>query len=140
LKAERVAYITVTVTVPEEHVADVLRYAAGLAESEAQTQGEPRRGTPRGFGREAVRNAYFGGSSDYWRPWLEYLADNPDEWLSGPAIAQAIDMDPAAVPGMLGAAERRCRQWPPYEKRWVDGRREFLMPGYVAETIHELAG
>ena len=134
------AFVSVTVTVPEEHVADVLRYAAELAEYDAEpAPNERRRGTPHGFGREAVRKAYLGGSSEYWRPWLEHLADSPDEWLSGPEIAQAIGMDSAAVPGMLGAAERRCRQRPPYEKRWVDGHREFLMPASAAEIIRELA-
>jgi hypothetical protein len=41
------------------------------------------------------------------RPWLEFLAANPDERLSGNDIAVGIGMDPASVPGMLGAAERR---------------------------------
>lgn len=136
------AFVTVTVTVPEEHVADMLRYAAELTESESEAltgSGERKRATPHGFGREAVRKAYLGGSSEFWRPWLEHLASNPDEWLSGPEIAEGVDMDPAAVPGMLGAAERRCRQRPPYEKRWMDGHREFLMPESVAEIIRELA-
>ena len=134
------AFVTVTVTVPEEHVADLLRYAASLAESEVgPMEGERKRGTPHGFGREAVRRAYLGGDSENWRPWLEFLAANADEWLSGREIAEGIDMDPASVPGMLGAAERRCGKRPPYEKRWVDGRREFLMPEPVAEVVRELA-
>jgi hypothetical protein len=134
------AFVTVTVTVPEEYVADVLRYAASLAEPEVEPmQGERRRGTPHGFGRDAVRRAYLGGDSQNWRPWLEFLAANPDEWLSGRDIAAGIGMDPASVPGMLGAAERRCGRRPPYEKRWVDGRREFLMPEAVAEVVLELA-
>ena len=135
------AYVTVTVTVPEEFVSDVLRHAADLAEPEDEAgQAERRRGTPHGFGREAVRRAYEGGESDYWRPWLEHLADHPDEWFSGPDIAEAIGMRADAVAGMLGAAERRCKQRPPYEKQWVNGHREFLMPESVARVIRELAG
>jgi hypothetical protein len=40
---------------------------------------------------------------------------------------------------MLGAAERRCKQRPPYEKRWEGGVRYFFMPSRVAEVIEELA-
>jgi hypothetical protein len=135
-----VAFTTVTVTVPEEYVSDVLRYAADLAEPDDEVeQLERRRGTPHGYGREAVRGAYLGGSSDTWRPWLEHLAANADRWLPQADIANAIGMDPTSVPGMLGAAERRCKQRPPYEKRWVQGRREFLMPTSVARVILELA-
>jgi hypothetical protein len=40
---------------------------------------------------------------------------------------------------MLGAAERRCKQRPPYEKTWQGDVRYFRMPVRVAEVIEELA-
>jgi hypothetical protein len=40
---------------------------------------------------------------------------------------------------MLGAAERRCKQLPPYEKAFEDGEYWFRMPTKVAEAIRQLA-
>jgi hypothetical protein len=41
---------------------------------------------------------------------------------------------------MLGAAERRCGGYPPYEKSgYTEGDHWFRMPKDVAETIKEVA-
>lgn len=141
------ALVTVTVTVPEENVADLLRHAAALIEGDADERiqwTDPEvnggGGTRWGFGRAAVRKAYQGGTSDYWRPFLEYLASRPDEWVTSEEAAEAVGLDISQLPGMLGAAERRCRQRPPYEKQWdASGHREFLMPERVAVTVQEVA-
>ncbi len=41
---------------------------------------------------------------------------------------------------MLGAAERRCKQLPPYEKAWEENQYWFRMPNEVAAVVKELAG
>jgi hypothetical protein len=87
-----------------------------------------------------VRRNYLGGVSDYWRPFLEELAAHPDEWLSWQQLCGAIDLPPRKASGMLGAAERRCKQLPPYEKAIEDGEYWFRMPASVADVIRSLAG
>jgi hypothetical protein len=145
-----VGYTTLTVSVPEGKEGDLLRYAASLAGGtpsedddfiEDDDQPEPANGRRRwGTGRRAVRDAYLGGVSDVWRPFLEYLADNAGEWVSWPELCEHIDRTPREASGMLGAAERRCNGRPPYEKAWQGRVRHFRMEPNVAEIINELRG
>jgi hypothetical protein len=89
--------------------------------------------------RAAVKKNYLGGISDYWRPFLQELAANPDEWLSWQDLCEAIELEPNRASGMLGAAERRCKLLPPYEKAYEDNTYWFRMPKDVADVVTELA-
>jgi hypothetical protein len=136
------ALVTVSATVPQERVADLLRYAASLHETDTEPgdDGEAGNGRVRwGWGRQAVHEAYLGGTSDRWRPFLDYLANRPDQWVPWKELLEAIDFIPQQGAGMLGAAERRCHQRPPYEKRWNNQVREFRMPAQVADYVKEVA-
>lgn len=148
---------TVTVSVPEGKEADLLSYAAELVrlEPEGHLDGLKGQELPQGTEGDAsdsenatrwnwapsnVREAYFGGVSRAWRPFLEFLADHPDEWVAWPELCQHIHRTPREASGMLGAAERRCKRSRPYEKRWDGPVRYFRMPGDVAKIIREAAG
>src|SRR5215211_3364155 len=79
--------VNINVSVPEEHVAHVYAYVADLLNggngdgaSEVPPPKNAKRAA-RGFGRDSVRRNYLGGQSNYWRPFLEALADQPDEWV-----------------------------------------------------------
>lgn len=85
-----------------------------------------------------MRSAYLGGVSEVWRPFLEYLADRPDEWVPWPDLCEHIERTPQEASGMLGAAERRCGGLPPYEKRWIGRTRHFRMPTSADEIVREL--
>lgn len=144
-------FTTLTVSVPEGKEADLLRFAASLAgtrpegtieEPEDPEGGDPATGNGRrrwNWGRSRVRDAYFGGVSNVWRPFLEYLADRPDEWVSWHELCKHIHRSPREASGMLGAAERRCGGRPPYEKKWEGTVRFFRMPEALAEMIKEAA-
>ncbi len=77
---------------------------------------------------------------DYWRPFLEELADNAGEWVEWTVLCNAVGLTPRQASGMLGAAERRCKQLPPYEKAWEENQYWFRMPNEVAAVVKELAG
>jgi hypothetical protein len=144
-------FTTLTVSVPEGKEADLLRFAAllagPLAVSTIEGPEEPDGGDPGhrtgrrrwGWGRSSVRDAYFGGVSNVWRPFLEYLAERPDEWVSWHDLCDHIQRTPREASGMLGAAERRCGGRPPYEKKWEGTVRYFRMPAQLAELIKEAA-
>jgi hypothetical protein len=141
------AMTTVSVTVPEENVADLYRYAADLVsgdadeeweESEAEETNSNGKAKP-GFGRATVRKSYLGGVSQVWRPMLEHLAEHAGEWVLWPDVCDAVNRTPRQMAGALGAAERRVNNKPPYEKRWNNGVREFRMNETVAEFIREVA-
>jgi hypothetical protein len=129
------ALVTVSVSVPEDRVGELYEFAGRLC-SNGST--ETNRGTRWGFGREAVRKAYWGGTSDYWRPFLEELAANPDEWLAWHDLCAAIGLAPKQASGMLGAAERRLKGRPPFERSYEGGQYYFRMPSTVAEVINEI--
>lgn len=137
--------VAVSVSVPEEAAADLLRYAATLCEGGVPTddvdveEGENGHRAPWGMGRARVRSAYQGGVSDYWRPFLEYLAERPNEWVAWSELHDAVGMTAREASGMLGAAERRCGGRLPYQKRWNQQVREFRMPQRVADIVAELA-
>jgi len=136
------ALVTVSLTVPEERVADLLRFAADLHEVDTEPSEDAEAGSGRarwGWGRQAVREAYLGGTSDRWRPFLDYLALRPDQWVPWEELLDAIHFLPMQGAGMLGAAERRCHQRPPYEKRWTNQVREFRMTAQVAEYVREVS-
>jgi hypothetical protein len=132
---------TVSVTVPEERIPDLLRYAADLNEVETEPSVDPQTGVKArwGWGRQAVHDAYLGGTSESWRPFLDHLAEHADEWVTWEELLKVIDFTAQQGAGMLGAAERRCKGRPPYEKRITGNVREFRMPSQVAEYIMEVA-
>lgn len=141
---------TVTVTVPNSTVGDLYAFVATLHTSSAEppaatdedlgSKDAPRPRAAAGFGAATVRKNYLGGVSNYWRPFLEELATQPDKWVAWTDLCEAIDLEPKRASGMLGAAERRCKLLPPYEKVDEDGEHWFRMPGSVAEVITDLAG
>ena len=141
---------TVSVTVPSGTVGELCAFVATLhasSEEAAVATGEdlgtkdaPKQRAAAGFGAATVRKNYLGGVSSYWRPFLEELATQPDEWVAWTQLCEAIDLEPNRASGMLGAAERRCKLLPPYEKAYEDGEHWFRMPKSVAEVITDLAG
>lgn len=140
--------VSITVSIPANTVQDLYGYVAGLhapAEPVAATtetlgdKTEPKKRAQAGFGVNTVRKHYKGGVSDYWRPFLEELADHPGEWCEWEALCEAVGLTPRQASGMLGAAERRCKLLPPYEKAYEDGQYWFRMPQTVADIIKELA-
>jgi hypothetical protein len=131
---------TVTVTVPEDTLFLLRRYATqlcaggghdavrGQGETEALTQGDP----------DAVRCAYLGGNSENWRPFLDHLADSPGVWVDWPELCDIIGLTPNQAAGMLGAAERRCKGAVPYEKRESRGVRYFRMSADNTRLVKQL--
>lgn len=146
-----IPFTAVTVSVPEDRVRDLLTYAAQLApagsgpaegtgDNDSLGDSEGRKARARnGFGRNAVQNAYSGGVSEHWRPFLEMLADRPGEWVAWSKLYEGIGLTNRQAAGMLGAAERRCKGHPPYEKAWEDDEHWFRMPAETAEIVKELA-
>jgi hypothetical protein len=138
----------VNVSVPKHRIPELYAYAARLnipdaddAEfgwDDAADEKKPIRAKS-GFGKAAVRRAYMGGVSDYWRPFLDHLADNPDKWVAWKDLYTVIGMTDRQAAGMLGAAERRCKGKPPYEKLHEDGEYWFRMPAPVAALVTEFA-
>jgi hypothetical protein len=88
---------------------------------------------------DAVRRNYAGGESEYWRPFLGLLADEPEQWVHWPRLYDALGLKNTEAAGMLGAAERRCKGFPPYVKTKEEGEYFFWMPKDVSELIIELA-
>lgn len=136
--------VNVSASIPQDRVAEFYEFVAELvAESTSKgTNGVASTGGVRarsGFGRDTVRKNYLGGVSDHWRPFLQVLASNPGEWWAWSDLCQEIGMTPREASGMLGAAERRCKQKPPYEKVQEGGEHWFLMPQEVADVVLELA-
>jgi hypothetical protein len=145
-----VPYTTLTVSVPEGTEAELLRFAATLATGPAggevsepaeapdddASNGNGRRRW--GFGRRSIQDAYLGGVSEVWRPFLEYLADRPDEWVEWSDLCRHINRTPRQASGVLGAAERRCHGRPPYEKKSEGETHYFRMPAHAATVIQEL--
>lgn len=144
--------VTVSATIPRgrtgEFYALVARMSGPDGDSDGQTNGEERPrpgGGPRptraeaGFGAATVKKNYQGGTSGYWRPFLDELAAHPDEWVDWHDLCKKIGMPPERASGMLGAAERRCKGLPPYYKEQsADGHR-FYMPASAARIIRGLA-
>ncbi|WP_328851260.1 hypothetical protein OG994_25855 [Micromonospora globbae] len=140
--------VQISVSVPANRVSDLYAFVATLhgpigskEVPKVEYKGAPvaQRALP-GFGKATVRKNYLGGVSDYWRPFLERLAEEPDEWVSWTVLCEAIGLTPHQASGMLGAAERRCKGYPPYEKSgYTEGDHWFRMPKEVAEIIKELA-
>jgi hypothetical protein len=139
--------VQLTVSVPADRVSDLYTFVAtlhgpiGSEEVPKVEKDTPasQRAAP-GFGKATVRKNYLGGVSDYWRPFLERLAQEPDEWVSWTDLCEAVGLAPRQASGMLGAAERRCNGYPPYEKTgYTEGDYWFRMPKDVAEVITELA-
>lgn len=131
------AYVSITVSVPEERVGELLSYAAGLALAVAVQPSAPIQ-APRDDPNERLAEAYLGGISDYWRPFLDYLADRPDQWVPWSDLCTHIELSAQQASGMLGAAERRCGKPLPYEKKWKRRVRYFYMPASIAEELRRL--
>lgn len=129
-------YQNVTVTVPASRVGDLLAYAADLARSGDVDRDEAHGARP--LTPAAVRMAYLGGKSEHWRPFIDMLVDQPDEWVEWLELCEKIGLRPPQAAGMLGAAERRCAMKPPYEKRQVGGIIYFRVSSEVAATIREI--
>src|SRR2546423_502651 len=140
---------TVSVSVPEDRVADLYNYAATLIRGEepggddGDLQLEPTRHWSPGFQAaatdpDAIKQAYLGGHSRAWRPFLRHLATRPGEWVPFPDAMKAVDRTVQQGIGMVGAGERRCRGRLPYDKRWEHGRREYRMPDANARVVRDL--
>ena len=120
----------VSVSVPTSRVADLLAFAAELARGTDIV--EPSR-SPVG-----IREAYLGGESKRWRPFLDILVSEPGKWFEWHDLCRQIDFTPSQAAGMLGAAERRCRQNTPYEKKHEGGKQYFRVTSDVADIIKDV--
>ncbi|MEU8015953.1 hypothetical protein AB0B74_08300 [Micromonospora parva] len=141
--------VQLNISVPADRVSDLYAFVATLhgpigAEEVPKVDDKDAPVSQRaaaGFGKATVRKNYLGGVSDYWRPFLDHLAQEPGEWVSWTELCDAIGLTPRQASGMLGAAERRCNGYPPYEKSgYTEGDHWFRMPKDVAEIIKELSG
>ncbi len=138
-------FVPVTVSVPEDCVSDVYSYVARLIAGRAGGDpsigdAEDRKARVRnGFGPNAVRSAYVGGVSEHWKPFLETLARTPDTWVAWTELYEGLGLTNRQAAGMLGAAERRCKGHPPYEKASDHDDHWFRMPGAIADIVNELA-
>jgi len=152
--------LNVSVPVPKDRVRDLLSYAAtlhsGAADGSPVTAGDPAaqteartndgqgvtldalRAAGPGLTETAVRRNYQGGESEYWRPFLKLLAQQPEQWVPWESLYGALGLTDRQCAGMLGAAERRCKGYPPYIKAY-DGGYFFWMPKDVADAVIELA-
>ena len=148
LGAEVTELVQLSISVPADRVSDLYAFVATLhspigSEEVSKVDDKDAPVSQRaaaGFGKATVRKNYLGGVSDYWRPFLERLAQEPDEWVSWTDLCEAVGLTPRQASGMLGAAERRCNLYPPYEKTgYTEGDHWFRMPKDVAEIIKELA-
>jgi hypothetical protein len=136
--------ITVSVSVPEERVQELLSFAAELWTPQVVQPGPTH--TPvveaSATSGSRVRRAFEGGVSDYWRPFLVFVARRPEQWVVMSEGFDAVGLSVQQGVGMIGAAERRCQGdgYMPYEKRWGrDGRAEVRMNADVAQEILRLA-
>jgi hypothetical protein len=130
-KVVGMAGIDVHVTVPEGTVSELLAFAASLWGAEA----DPSKGD-----EVRIREAYEGGESEYWRPFLVYLAEHADQWVRLSDAFAAVSLTSSEGTGMLGAAERRCgAAGVPYAKRWRAGKRDFCMNAATAKVVLSLA-
>ncbi len=111
-------------------MSELLAYAASLWTSDRPAVGADN---------SAIREAYEGGESDYWRPFLLHLAKHADQWVRLSDAFAAVGLTSPEGTGMLGAAERRCGSHVPYNKRWREGKRDFQMDGVTAAIILGLA-
>lgn|ERR1017187_10419549 len=144
------AGVDVHVTVPEERVRELLGFAASLwespktsAETAASTVIPPMAPTVPTTMEEKVREAYEGGQSKRWRPFLVFFAQQPGQWVKMADGFEAVGFKTPQGIGMVGAAERRCkaRGFLPYEKRWsTEGKAEVRISAEVAREILRLAG
>jgi hypothetical protein len=145
-----------TTTVPKSRVGELAAFAATLygppptaasatpALPDARLDGEHVHpdalyAAGPGLTSDAVRRNYAGGDSEYWRPFLKLLAHEPEQWVHWPKLYGALGLKNTEAAGMLGAAERRCKGFPPYVKSKDEGEYYFWMPKDVAELIIELA-
>jgi len=132
--------VEVTLRVPLDRLGDAYAFCASLFQtseavppsSGATDAGDTDRLTPM-----TILTNYAGGESEYWRPFLEALADHPDEWVEWTSLCSAIGLTPRQASGMLGAGERRCKGAPPYDKKQDGGQHWFRMPAVAATIVRE---
>jgi hypothetical protein len=136
-----VEFVTANILVRPENLPKLMRFAAQLEEEATGAKGPVGQEDDRSrrWDPESVRESYLGGKSIVWRPFLEYLAARPDQWVPWAELTEAIGRTYREASGMLGAAERRCHQLPPYEKRGSSPKVEFRMPSRVASVIRSQA-
>lgn len=130
---------TVTLSVPTDRVADIYAFASTLYSKNSTDAPSSDQGAG-DFDREAIRRAYEGGVSEYWRPFLRLLAHQANEWVAWGDLCDGIGMTRTQAAGMLGAAERRCAGDLPYEKSgYTEKGYWFRMSGQAAEVVLGLA-
>lgn len=144
-------FTQVMLTVPESELPEVFTFAArlishdtaaALAEVDAaasQTATGPASSNgPDDLWRLCAR-AYHGGSGQFQKLLLEYLANNPGRPLTINEIGPAIDRDLHHFVRAMGAFSRRMEGEFPFRKTTKGGRKAYEMPEDAATIIRELA-
>ena len=99
----------VQVMVPKRFLVDVYALIARLqAEGEA-SDGSQDATEPEGWTPEVLRRFYEASATNMVRA-LNHLAKNPDQWIPGPDLAEAIDPggEGRALPGTFSGASRHA--------------------------------
>jgi hypothetical protein len=113
--------VQITVTIPQSRARDLLTFAAGLHSAAADTPApaaptmpEARIEDGQGVARDAlliagpgsttsaVTRSYTGGDSEYWRPFLQLLANRPENWVHWPELYEELGLKNLEAAGMWG--------------------------------------
>ena len=102
----------------------------------------PPKVEPESLTEEEVRAAYSGGTSAYWRPFLDLLARQSQAadngWVKWSQLHDALGLTGIQGAGMLGAAERDAREGP-LRKAFEEGEHWFRMPPRLADQVLAIA-
>lgn len=132
--------VEVTLRVPLDRIGDTYAFGASLFQT-TDVVPPPNDTTDTDdtdrWASMTILTNYAGGESEHWRPFLEALADHPDEWVEWTALCSTIGLTPRQASGMIGAGERRCKGAPPYDKKQEGGQHWFRMPTVAATIVKE---
>jgi hypothetical protein len=143
----------VQVWVPKRFLADVYALVARLEAEYSKTEAEEiaaagaegdskqHRMTEKEWTPELIRRMYEESPFGMLRV-LNYMADNPDRWISSPELHEAIEPGRTSRRSPFGPFGRRVKNrygmntWP-IEAKWdyQDGHMMYMMDGEIAEQI-----
>ena len=127
--------VTITVQVPADRVSDLYAYVAQIHRSPF-----PGNTLPQPWTKEdgQLAQQVYKACSSYAQKVLAYLAERPEQIVSGAEIAQALGMvnGNMAVAGVFVSVSRHCKKFGrelPYDLRRNQGNTAgYIMPGIAA--------